>query len=89
MGFYVYIIQSEKDHSFYKGFSEQPTNRIKEHNQGISQYTANKIPWKLIYVEELSSKREALIREKKLKKYSHEQIRKLIHSPKNKVKQFL
>jgi len=69
MSFYVYIIQSSTDSSYYKGFSENPSSRLSQHNNGESTYTAAKIPWELIYVEELPSKRDALIREKALKKY--------------------
>jgi putative endonuclease len=83
MVFYVYIIQSKADGSYYKGFSEQPMARLAQHNNGESEYTRNKMPWLLAYVEELSSKKEALIREKALKKYSHQQIERLIGSPKN------
>jgi putative endonuclease len=83
MGFFVYIIRSDFDHSYYKGFSERPFDRLIEHNSGMSNYTSNKIPWQLVYVEELVSKREALIREKALKKFSHQQIEKLILSTKN------
>jgi hypothetical protein len=41
-----------------------------------------KIPWRLVYVEEMNSKREALIREKNLKKATIERIRALIDHPK-------
>ena len=89
MAYYVYIIQSAVDNSYYKGFSEQPSVRLLHHNNSESQYTRNKVPWQLVYVEELASKREALIREKALKKYSHQQIKALITSPKNIVNHFL
>jgi putative endonuclease len=88
MAFYVYILQSSVDNSFYKGFSEQPLIRLAQHNNGESTYTATKMPWKLIYVEELMTKKEALIREKALKKYSNAQIQQLITSGKNIVPQF-
>ena len=81
--FYVYIIQSEKDSTYHKGFSENPKQRLLHHNNAESEYTSAKVPWKLVYVEELTTKREALIREKALKKYSHEQIARLVASPKN------
>lgn len=68
---YVYIIQSQVDNSYYKGFTENLATRLLQHNNGDSQYTSAKLPWKLVYVEELPTKREALIREKVLKKYSH------------------
>jgi len=89
MPFYVYILQSEVDGSYYKGFSENPTARISHHNNGESTYTATKIPWSLVYVEELATKREALIREKVLKKYSHAQIISILNSNKNIAVNFL
>jgi len=68
MGWFVYIIQSEKDGTYYKGSSEDPLRRLVEHNSGMSRYTSGKLPWKLVYVEELGSKKEMLIRERKLKR---------------------
>jgi putative endonuclease len=89
MAFYVYIIQSEKDNSYYKGYSMNPFIRLQQHNNRESTYTAGKCPWKLVYVEELGSKMEALIREKNLKKATLERIEALIRHPKNIVQQFL
>ncbi len=83
MPYYVYIIQSQKDHSYYKGFSEDVEQRLLQHNAGESTYTKNKIPWKLVYVEEQADKRLALIREKNLKKAAISRIEALIHSKKN------
>ncbi len=83
MAFYVYIIQSEIDHSFYKGFSEDVFKRLIEHNEGLSTYTKNKRPWRLVYYEELPDKRTALIRERNLKKAQNSRIAALILSNKN------
>ena len=83
MPYYVYIIKSQLDSSYYKGYSEEPLVRLKRHNQGESNYTRNKVPWQLVYIEELPTKRDALIREKALKKYSHLQIEQLILTSKN------
>jgi putative endonuclease len=83
MSFYVYIIQSEIDQSYYKGFTEDYLERLKQHNDGWSKYTSRKKPWNLVYVELFESKSEALKREKTLKKYSHNQILNLIYSHKN------
>ena len=88
MGYFVYIIQSDLDHSYYKGFSENPQERIVYHNLGKSRYTATKLPWHMVYIEEMDTKRDALIREKSLKKYSHSQIISLIHSSKNILTKF-
>ncbi|WP_410478372.1 GIY-YIG nuclease family protein [Pedobacter agri] len=89
MAFYVYIIQSAKDESFYKGFTENPISRLIQHNNGESKYTSLKIPWRFVYLEEVSSKKCALIREKVLKKYSHSQIYQLIGSLKNEISKIL
>lgn len=83
MPFYVYIIQSLRDESFYKGFSEDYAKRLLQHNNAECAYTSFKIPWKLVYAEEHLTKRSALIREKNLKKATRERILALISSYKN------
>ncbi|TDH29241.1 GIY-YIG nuclease family protein [Segetibacter sp. 3557_3] len=83
MSFYVYIIQSQKDLSYYKGFTEDPGLRLERHNRGESTYTRKEVPWKLVYLEIRPTKKDALIREKVVKKYSHEQILQLINSSPN------
>ena len=89
MVYYVYILQSLKDHSYYKGFTENPLLRLERHNNGESSYTRNKIPWKIVYLESIVLKRETLIREMALKKYSHQQIEQLIASSKNSLTEFM
>ena len=89
MSFFVYIIQSEKDVSFYKGYSLQPLARLLQHNNKESAYTSNKTPWKLFHLEIFDNKTAALKREKALKKYSHQQIQQLSQSNKNQLQQFL
>ena len=88
MAYYVYILQSEKDNSFYKGFSESPSIRLLQHNAGETTSTRHLTPWKLVYVEQMASKTEALIREKNLKKASRERVIALLYHPKNIVQQF-
>ncbi|WP_025141841.1 GIY-YIG nuclease family protein [Pedobacter jeongneungensis] len=89
MGFYVYIIQSLADNSYYKGFTENPINRLVQHNNGGSKYTGTKLPWRFVYLEEVETKKEGLIREKALKKYGHHQIIRLISSEKNQLLKIL
>jgi putative endonuclease len=57
MAFYVYVIQSFVDKSYYKGFSENPVRRLEYHNNGESSYTGNKLPWGFVYMEELPTKK--------------------------------
>jgi putative endonuclease len=87
MPYYVYIIQSLQDASYYKGYSEQPLLRLQQHNNRESTYTASKIPWTLVFIQSYPTKREALIREKGLKKYSRLQLQQLISSHLNEWKQ--
>ena len=65
---YVYIIYSPSHDAYYKGYSTDYLRRLEQHNAGKTTYTKNKGPWKLVYAEELGSKKEALIKEKMLKR---------------------
>ena len=78
-----------KDQSYYKGSTKNHLLRLERHNNGESSYTRNKVPWKIVYLEVLVQKREALIREIALKKYSHQQIEQLIGSSKNNLTGFM
>ena len=61
MKYYVYIIQSEMDNSYYKGFSLDPHTRLEFHNRGESLYTSRKIPCKLVGLLAFDTKTEALM----------------------------
>ncbi|MDD3080018.1 MAG: GIY-YIG nuclease family protein [Paludibacter sp.] len=80
MSFYVYILQSLVDDSYYKGFTEDIEQRLSRHNRGESRYARTKKPWQLVYLEELPIKREALIREKQIKRYNSVYLKQLIES---------
>ena len=68
--FFVYILQSKKDKSFYIGFAVDIKKRLEEHNQGLVRSTKNIRPIELIYCEIYKSKKDALIREKRLKRFA-------------------
>jgi putative endonuclease len=87
--FYVYIIQSQKDGTYYKGFSENPKLRLEFHNQGQSSYTSKKTPWNLVGILPFAEKRQALEKEKKLKKYGHTSLIALLNSDQNKLLDYL
>jgi putative endonuclease len=81
MAFYVYILQSELDSSFYIGYTNSLEHRLKRHNAGLSRYTSRKRPWKIVYTESFESKTEALKREKFLKKQKNSDFyKRLINS---------
>jgi putative endonuclease len=67
MAYFVYILQSEKDGSYYIGHTADLKERIQRHNQGRSSYTKTKAPWRLIYQEEFHSRSEASKREREIK----------------------
>ncbi len=86
MEYYVYIILSQSQGIYYRGSSANPHIRLTQHNLDQSRYTSGRGPWELVFIQTFQSKREALIREKKLKKYSKQQIKNLINSPLNDLK---
>jgi putative endonuclease len=61
--YYVYILQSQKDSSYYYGRSEDINSRFKSHNSGKVRSTKHRRPLKLIYFETFASKKEAIQRE--------------------------
>jgi len=68
MKYFVYILRSKKDSSFYIGYTKDLERRIREHNETRSKFSARKSPWELFYYEEFSDKGDAIRREKFLKK---------------------
>jgi len=77
--FFVYILQSMKDDSFYVGQCEDLDKRMSKHFDGMSKYTASKRPLRLRYFEVFHSRKEAIQREKYIKKLkSRIAIQKLI-----------
>ena len=90
MKHFVYIIESEVDCSFYKGYSPDPIKRLLEHNstQNPHRYTFHLRPWKLIYVELLETYELAMKREISLKKASRQRIFEIIKLPKNILNSF-
>ena len=67
MEFFTYILQSEKDGSYYIGSSENPSERLKKHNRKHGGYTARKQPWKIVWTKSFKSKKEALQMERVIK----------------------
>lgn len=81
--FFVYIIYSSSHDVYYKGVLEEPLRRLEEHNSDRSRYTSGKGPWELVYTVQLPTKRDALIREKQIKKWNRETIERVINTHKS------
>ena len=79
--YYVYVIRSEVDGRLYKGITDDIKKRLNEHNRGKQKSTKGYIPWKLIYFEEVSDRKEARKREKYLKSGSGREFLKKIIGP--------
>jgi putative endonuclease len=78
---YVYILQSEKDGSYYIGHTADLEERIQRHNHGKSSYTKARVPWKLIYQEVFATRSEAMKREREIKRMkSREYIERLVRA---------
>ena len=81
MSYSVYILQSEKDESFYKGYSRDILKRLEKHKSSKTGYTSTKKPWKLVYTEVFDNKTDAIKRENFLKRQKNSEFyKKLIYS---------
>ena len=69
--FFVYILQSKYDGSFYIGYTHNLDKRISQHNDGLSRYTSKKMPWRLVYFEMFNTNSLAIKRELQLKSWKN------------------
>ena len=76
--FYVYLLYSKLLNLYYKGFTSDVNTRLEYHNSGKSPYTSKTKDWKLVYSAQFETKREAIIKEKRLKKLNVASIERLI-----------
>jgi len=62
--YYVYLLECQKDKSWYIGFSENLKKRVQEHQNGYGcRTTSLKKEWKLVYYESYLDKKDAIGRE--------------------------
>ena len=61
--YFVYILKSIKDGTYYYGSTNNIEKRLEEHNRGKTRYTKGRMPWKLHYCEQFDSRSEAMKRE--------------------------
>jgi len=78
MPFFCYILECS-DGTYYTGWTTDPARREKQHNAGRgARYTRMKRPVKLVYVEELPSRNEAMKRERAIKAMTRGKKRLLV-----------
>ena len=64
---YVYILKSLKNGKLYTGCTNDLRKRFLQHNEGLSNFTKNNRPYKLIYYEACINREDSLSRELYLK----------------------
>jgi len=84
--YYVYIIYSDSKDVYYKGFTENPVKKFWEHNNNLSRYTSNNGPCTPLFLQKFNTKKEALKREKQLKRTNRNYIDWLIRQDYNLLK---
>ncbi|MEK7488050.1 MAG: GIY-YIG nuclease family protein [Patescibacteria group bacterium] len=72
MGFYIYVIYNDERDKIYIGQTADLEKRLRRHNGELknkqSSFTSrNEGKWRLIYNEKVSSRKEAMARERQLK----------------------
>jgi len=67
IGWYVYVIQSQRGKIRYKGMSRNPSDRLKNHNAGKVRPTKNYRPFEIIYMEYVGERSDGRKRERYLK----------------------
>jgi len=67
MLYYIYVIQSRKDNSYYTGITKDLKKRFKTHNTGGQRFTSAKRPYRLIWYCAFGNENKAYQFEKYLK----------------------
>jgi putative endonuclease len=77
--YFLYILKSLTSDRSYIGSTQNLEERLKRHNRNAEKATKNRGPWRVIYLEQYSSRSEAVKREKEIKSYKGgEEYRKLL-----------
>lgn len=82
--YYTYILASQKNGTLYIGVTGNLEKRIYEHREGlVPGFTRNYHVTKLVIIEEYSDIEQAILREKRLKKWNRSWKIELIekHNP--------
>jgi predicted GIY-YIG superfamily endonuclease len=78
MSFWVYILECA-DGSYYTGHTDNLEKRLAEHEQNLLQsYTSSRLPVKLVFCNEFSTRDDAFSRERQIKGWSRRKKQALI-----------
>ena len=67
--FYIFILKSFVNDSYYVGSCNNINKRLNSHNKGLVKSTKRYIPWKLLYKEEYKTLSKARKRETQIKSW--------------------
>ena len=68
--FHVYVLLSRTTRHHSVGHTSDLTQRLGQHNHGITKSTKNRGPWEMVHREELKTRPEAVRREGFLKDWA-------------------
>ncbi|HEX4147192.1 MAG TPA: GIY-YIG nuclease family protein [Pirellulales bacterium] len=84
--FFVYILRCADD-SFYVGHTSDVTSRVDLHNNGRGAlWTANRRPVHLVYSERHPFEKDAIARERRLKRWTHAKKLALINGDRTELR---
>ena len=79
--FQVYVLPSESTHRVYVGYTSDLTQRLGQHNHGVTKSTKNRGPWALVHGEIYGTRSEAMQRERFLKSgQGREELKRILAS---------
>ena len=90
MPYFVYILRCS-DGTFYTGYTENLTRRVKQHQSGSipRSYTKPRRPVELVWAGEFETKEEARANERKIKRWKPDKKEALIREDKLQTAQIL
>ena len=79
--YFVYVLRNLTSGRRYTGHTADVTQRVSQHNRGITKSTKNRGQWELLYQEEYVSRSEAMKREKFFKSgIGREELKRILNA---------
>jgi putative endonuclease len=79
LDYYVYMLKC-CDNTFYTGYTKDIDNRLKQHRSGAgARYVRCRLPLELVYLERMIERKDAMHREREIKKMTRKQKEELVN----------
>ena len=79
--FYAYVLNSIEHDYFYKGHCKDVNVRLQQHNSGMTESMRPYVPFEVAYIEEFSTEKAAIDREKYFKSAAGRRFLKKVMIP--------